>query len=209
MGAYELNMTAIGILAYGSLIDDPGVEIEPLIISRIRDVDTPFSIEFARSSSTRDGAPTVIPVHDGGSPVKAQILVLSKELELEQAEDLLWRRETRNEETDKHYSRPVSQSPNRMLVDKIEHWHDLEYVIYTQLGSNIVDLSAEKLADLAIQSAKGCAGNNFKDGISYLISIKKQGIVTSLSSDYEQEILKKTKSVSLEDAYVRARYASK
>ena len=51
----------IGILAYGSLIDDPGREIEPLIIRRLKGVETPFQIEFARSSSTRDGAPTLIP----------------------------------------------------------------------------------------------------------------------------------------------------
>ena len=51
----------IGILAYGSLIDDPGREIEPLIISGIKEVDTPFRIEFARASRTRDGAPKLIP----------------------------------------------------------------------------------------------------------------------------------------------------
>lgn len=83
-------MPAIGILAYGSLIDDPGVEIEPYIEARIQDIETPFSIEFARSSATRDGAPTVVPVEDGGAPVKAQILVLNNQIDLKNAEDLLW-----------------------------------------------------------------------------------------------------------------------
>lgn len=44
----------IGILAYGSLIEDPGKELKPLIIERIPNVKTPFSVEFARSSSSRE-----------------------------------------------------------------------------------------------------------------------------------------------------------
>ena len=52
----------IGILAYGSLIDDPGDEIKPLVKQKIEGVETPFAIEFARSSKSRNGAPTLIPV---------------------------------------------------------------------------------------------------------------------------------------------------
>jgi len=58
------RMGSIGILAYGSLIEEPGKEIEPLIRERRKGIKTPFSIEFARSSSTRDGAPTLVPVED-------------------------------------------------------------------------------------------------------------------------------------------------
>jgi len=46
-------MSNIGILAYGSLIEDPGSEINPLI-SEHQTVETPFCIEFARSSSSRN-----------------------------------------------------------------------------------------------------------------------------------------------------------
>ena len=63
-------MARIGILAFGSLIDEPGKVIGPLIRERISGIPTPFSIEFARSSSTRSGAPTLIPVDIGGSPVE-------------------------------------------------------------------------------------------------------------------------------------------
>lgn len=40
----------VGILAYGSLQNDPGMEIAPLIEHRIVEVLTPFEVEFARSS---------------------------------------------------------------------------------------------------------------------------------------------------------------
>src|SRR5262249_52648561 len=50
----------IGILAYGSLINDPGVEIEPLIVERIS-TRTPFPVEYARLSKSRGGGPTVVP----------------------------------------------------------------------------------------------------------------------------------------------------
>ncbi len=45
----------LGILAYGSLIDDPGEEIGGATSQRTA-MKTPFAIEFGRSSHTR-GAP--------------------------------------------------------------------------------------------------------------------------------------------------------
>ncbi len=38
----------IGILAFGSLIDNPGREIESALVGRKLDVITPFGVEFAR-----------------------------------------------------------------------------------------------------------------------------------------------------------------
>ncbi|GAA4131236.1 hypothetical protein ACFFTN_26415 [Aminobacter aganoensis] len=62
---------AVGILAYGSLIGDPGAEIEPAITSRIACL-TPFPVEFARQSRTRKGAPTLVPSERGAS-IRAQM----------------------------------------------------------------------------------------------------------------------------------------
>lgn len=74
----------IGILAYGSLISDPGIEIEPLIERRIPQ-PTPFPVEYARlSSRTRGGSPTVVP-HTSGIPVKAEVLVLSGSVHIDEA----------------------------------------------------------------------------------------------------------------------------
>ena len=66
----------VGILAYGSLISDPGREIEEAIIGVIDGVATPFNVEFARSSKKRGGAPTLVPVDDG-EPVTAKLFILN------------------------------------------------------------------------------------------------------------------------------------
>lgn len=198
-------MRRLGILAYGSLIEEPGEEIEPIIRERISSVETPFCIEFARSSSTRDGAPTVIPVESGGARVRATIFILDENTSIETAQDLLWRRETRNESTNKHYKRPASPNSNSMVIEQIAHFKGVKTVLYAKLGANITDLTPEKLSDLAIRSAKGNAGKKNKDGILYLISLKRQGIVTPLMLAYEEAILKKTNTPSLEDALTKIR----
>jgi hypothetical protein len=54
----------IGILAYGSLIGNPGFEIEPHITRRIA-CRTTFKVEFARTSKTRTSGPTLIPYDEG------------------------------------------------------------------------------------------------------------------------------------------------
>lgn len=88
-------MSKIGILAYGSLINDPGAEIAKLISEEI-EVTTPFAVEFVRLSSTRGGAPTLA-LHQSGRPVKAKVFILKGSVSLQEGKSLLWRRETRNE----------------------------------------------------------------------------------------------------------------
>ena len=92
----------IGILAYGSLIGDPGPEIEPHITRRIA-CRTPFKVEFARTSRTRKGGPTLVP-YEKGSPVAAQILVVN--VSLKEATDWLYRRETRKNDPNISYAPP-------------------------------------------------------------------------------------------------------
>jgi hypothetical protein len=84
----------IGILAFGSLIQDPGPELEARIVMRIK-TPTPFPVEYARiSGNTRGGAPTLVP-HDSGSPVSAEIFVLDDAVSVDEARNMLWRLETR------------------------------------------------------------------------------------------------------------------
>jgi hypothetical protein len=198
-------MPSIGILAYGSLIEDQGCEIKPLIIEHRKEVETPFCIEFARSSSSRSNAPTVIPIKTGGSRVQATILVLDASVSLERAEDLLWRRETRNECSEKHYVRPSTPAPNGVVVESLRNFNGIDVVIYTSIPPNIQDPSPKRLAELAVKSAKAEAGKCGRDGISYLISLKRQGISTPLMPAYECEILRITNTVSLEDALAKCR----
>lgn len=195
-------MKNIGILAYGSLIEDPGVEITPLIVNRISDVDTPFKIEFARKSSTRSNAPTLVCVSEGGSSVKGTILVLNSDVSLSEAESLLWRRETRRENSNLNYSNPTNPTQNTMTVEHINNFYGLSTVLFTKLGANIKYPTGDVLADLAIASARGNAGQKNMDGISYLISVKRQGISTPLMKSYEMEVLKKTNTNSLENALI-------
>lgn len=80
---------SVGILAYGSLIGDPGAEIAPVILGRI-ECRTPFKVEYARTSVSRMGAPTLVP-YDAGDHVAAQILVV--DLPIHEATNRLYRRE--------------------------------------------------------------------------------------------------------------------
>ena len=193
-------MKKIGILAYGSLIEDPGSELEPMIDEIIIDVDTPFNIEFARTSRTRDHAPTVVPVDVDGAPVKAVILVLKDGVDLRLAKDLLWRRETRNEGSDRHYLEPENPTPNQIVIVEAMGLGGIDTVLYTKFGANINKPTSKKLARLAIKSTAGQAGVAGKDGISYLMSLKRKKIVTPLMAEYEAEILKSLGVNSLEAA---------
>lgn len=198
-------MSTIGILAYGSLIEDPGIELEPLVLERIVGVQTPFNIEFARTSASRNGAPTVVPVEHLGAPVSAVILVLKDNVDVETAKDLLWRRETRNENSAKHYPNPTNPNVNQVVVSEVKNYNGIDLVLFTRIGANIDTPTAEKLAELAIESAKAKAGKDGKDGINYLISLKRQNITTPLMPEYERMILQFLGVETLEEAYETAR----
>lgn len=58
----------VGIIAYGSLLPDPGSEIEVATAEVIQDLVTPFPVEYARSSKKCDGSPTLVP-SQAGAPV--------------------------------------------------------------------------------------------------------------------------------------------
>ena len=198
-------MSKIGILAYGSLIEDPGIELEPLISEKIEGIETPFNIEFARSSSSRGGAPTVIPVESNGVSVKAVILVLNEDVEIEESKDILWRRETRNKDSGKKYPNPKDPTPEQVVVEAVSDLGGIQTVLYTKIGTNIDPLTPQKLAELAIASAKSKEGSNGRDGISYLLSLKRQNITTPLMPEYEQHILQILGVTKLEDALQAAR----
>jgi len=191
----------IGILAYGSLIDDPGDEIGPLIRDRIV-CRTPFKIEYARFSKSRGGAPTLIPVEKDGAQVNAIILVLANDIQLEEAKNMLWRREARQKDRTKGYTEKQQPGPNTVQVKTIRDFEGVDFVLYTQIGQNISPLSPEVLASLAIQSILGPAGSQELDGVRYLLSAKTNGIVTPLSDSYEGEILKQTETKDLAEAII-------
>jgi len=190
----------VGILAYGSLLEEPGEEIGPRIVERIAGVETPFHIEFVRSSPTRGGAPTVAPVASGGAVVLGTVLVLDDRVSIEEARDMLWRRETRREGSRQRYQKPTDPDPNKMVAEEIQNFAGVALVLYARFGPTLSNPTPEELARLAIMSAMSEAGKRGRDGISYLISLKRQGILTPLMPAYEKALLKNTGAASLEDA---------
>lgn len=186
----------IGILAYGSLVGDPGDELQPYVVRRI-DVKTPFAIEFARSSGTRCGGPTLVRVTAGGAAVDASVLVLKDTVDEELARDLLYRRETRR----------VGVSYRDAQTDWIStiSLAGLSACVYTDLKPNIDPLTVARLAQFAITSAARAAGADKKDGISYLEEQKRRGLETPLMPGYEAEVLSQTGGRDLADAWTRVR----
>jgi cation transport regulator ChaC len=131
-------MSAIAILAYGSLIDNPGPELSRYIVGR-RSVETPFHVEYARASRRRGGAPTLIPVTDGGSKVPAVLLVLAPSVSDSEAKDMLWRRET---DLKGHYAPPPNPTRNHVLIDVHPNLGGIPVVFSTRIGPNIEPLTA-------------------------------------------------------------------
>jgi cation transport regulator ChaC len=193
------NTRTVGILAYGSLIDDPEEEIGRAIIAVRGPVLTPFTVEFARKSSTRKGAPTLVPVERGGAQVQARILVL--DVPEEEAANRLYRREIRKVGSGRIYKASKTDEPNKVTIKRLENFQGVDAVFYTSIGANIEPLTATELARLAIVSVREAEPG--MDGISYLIRAKQNGIRTALSEQYEQEILRLVEAPDLEEALVR------
>lgn len=187
---------SVGILAFGSLIDEPGWEIAEAIVDRKSGVRTPFSVEFARKSIKRGGAPTLVPVPDGGSPVLAQILILN--ISEQQAKDRLWRREINKVGQGGCYQHSANPGLNTLIIERHERLEGIAIVLSARFLPTISPLTAEHLAALAIESARH--ENDGRDGISYLMNAKRNGIVTPLSDAYEREILRRTQTHNLADA---------
>jgi hypothetical protein len=192
----------LGILAYGSLIDDPGEEIGGATSRRVA-MKTPFAIEFGRSSHTRGGAPTLVPVKVGGAAVNAVLLVLKDSVSEEQAASMLWRRETRKKDNTKQYVPPEHPGPNSVLVKSVTIGG--VKILYTDFADSgkLKNPTAKQLAEFAVASARNRHVPEGRDGISYLISAKKAGIRTPLMPDYEREILRITGAATLEHALAK------
>lgn len=198
-------MSKIGILAFGSLLVDPGEEIESKIISTKKS-KTPFNVEFARKSTGRDGAPTLIQVDEGGAKVNAIILILEEDVTEVEATNMLYRREIDRVGCGKKYKRTTTPRQNAVEIKKVGNLSGIKTVLYASIGNNIRDLTPKVLAELAIESAKDKAGKKKRDGISYLIDAKHNGIKTPLMSEYEKEILLQTDTKDLFEAWVTCAY---
>lgn len=190
----------VGVLAYGSLIADPGIELAQCIVERIS-VVTPFNVEFKRSSAKRGGGPTLIPVSNGGNPVSAQVLIMNPNFSTELYKSMLWRRERGIADISQNYKESTPISVNTVRIRELSNFANVSTVLYTEIGQNIPEpVTGERLAELAIKSILGEAGKEACDGIRYLIDVTSKGIKTELSGVYKEEVLKRAGCTTLEDA---------
>ena len=190
----------IGILAFGSLITDPGWEIEEFTAEVIPGVETPFPVEYARRSTSRAGAPTLVPVPpEYGCPVQAQIIMLKKDIPLQLARDMLYRRElNRPGDLNKPYPTRLCQKPNRVVIVELSEFAGLERVLYTRLGVNFPEIvdptfdGHEKPELLSVAARDSLTEKTFftgRDGIQYLAAAIQNGINTPLTDIYRFAIM--------------------
>jgi hypothetical protein len=191
-------MPTVGILAYGSLIEDPGAEIEAARLRTESNVRTPFKIEFARKSQTRGYGPTLVPVAVGGDHVLAHIIILKEGISESEACDLVWRRETRQIGSGKRYVPSDHPGENTTVVKRAGKMQSIDTVLYTHIAANIQPLTAQELARLAVESV-GKAEPGM-DGITYVMDALGRGLKTPLSHAYEAEVKRLAGVHSLEDA---------
>jgi hypothetical protein len=197
----------IGLLVYGSLRWHPKGLRDVLDLEGAIDVQTPFAIEFARSSKWRDGCPTLVPVESGGSRVAAAVIPFLLGTSVPDAQTRVWQRELLR--TSGRYDRERDPGPNKVYVEPLEQYFaGFDVVLSVTIGSNIDHPDGETLADLAIASARAQAGARGEDGITYLIDAKKQGIATPLLPAYEAAVLRRLAVSSLEQAWATARSSS-
>jgi len=201
------RIVKVGLLAYGSLLWEPGPELADVLDlgSPINGVETPFNVEFARSTSSRGGGPTLVPVATGGAPVRGTIFPFRHRLSVHEAQTLVWRREVRR--SDGWYdSKRNADSRDKVFVDVEEGIHEgFDTVLFVRIPPNIEPLHGEELAARAILSARANSCPDGRDGISYLIGAKEAGIETPLRLDYESAILRMLNATSLKHARVGAR----
>ena len=194
-----------GIFGFGSLISDPGEELTKAT-GRRHDLETRFAVEYGRSSNTRGGAPTLVPVKTGGAKVKATVFVLKGSISEQEAENILYRRELHQVGSGRAYDPSAKPGKNSIVVAAWPNLIGLDKIFYTDFGDSgkLDNPTPALLAKLAVASARKREVPEGNDGISYLMNAKKAGIVTPLSADYEKEILKLTGAASLEQALAKA-----
>jgi len=197
----------IAILAYGSLISDPGAPLGDLIVER-RGSRTPFRVEYSRKSRSRADAPVLVPVERGGGCVDAKLLVLRDGVTPDDVKNELYWRETHLRDVGRLYRDPAEDDPELCRIvehapGEVEGADGLDLVLTTRFGVNLADLRAEFLAKLAIASVQTAKPG--KDGISYLRDNIRSGIETPLTEGYRAAVLSSLGASSLEDALLRAR----
>lgn len=199
-----------GILAFGSLIDEPGSEIGSQITERYMCFKTPFDIEYARSSTSRDGAPTLTKVDHQvwAKRVFARVLALNPSIGEAVTQDMLYRREIDHVgDMSKTYAAKPAKSP--VEIKKLKNFGDNLPIFYACLNPNLpiilnqnisLEDKAKHLAECAIRSVTKDTFQSQRDGIRYLDNAFQNGIITALTPLYYKAILDTLGATNLEEA---------
>ena len=137
-------------------------------------------------------------VQSGGASIPAVLLVLDEPVSVAVARALLYQRETR---------RDAAEIPENVdWITELPGFRGTSTCLYAALEANIPPpLTGEKLAGLALDSAKRPAGEKKLDGISYLAQQKRRGVSTPLMPSYEEALLARAGARDLDEAWRRAR----
>lgn len=172
---------ALAILAYGSLLDEPGPELAAVVVGRVP-CRTPFGVEYGRASQRWGGGPVLVPHPDGG-PVDGALLLLSGSLPLGAAVDMLADRE--------------GLVSGRGVV-QVDVPGQERLVLAASLPRNLPrpDMLPGALARRAARSA----GTGTRNGVAYLRRAMASGVVTPSTDAYARAIMELAGAGSLEEA---------
>jgi cation transport regulator ChaC len=189
----------VGILGYGSLISNPGFEIASHIVAQLP-VQTTFPVEYARSSGSRSGAPTLVPAsEDIGRPVKGVMFMLDEGIYEQAAKNILYRRELNcvGERRIVYQEKAQKAKKDGLLIKRNTRLTDVP-ALFAFLPPNIPEVldphktvseKARVLAELADESLTVQTFCCKRDGIQYLMDNLANQVDTPLSRPYEAAIL--------------------
>jgi len=205
----ENQAYSLGILVYGSMMGDPGKEMTRHTLATIP-VITPFAVEYARKSKNRSNAPVLVPVHEEGAKVKAQILVLKPHINEQMACDLLYRRAVNFvDEPAIVYTDKDKHENSGLEIQYLRDFENVKKVFYTAFPPNIENIinpditpdnKAKELAYLAIESLNMSTFCMQRDGIRCLIEDISSGIKTPLTDFYVREVINRASANDLNEA---------
>ena len=179
-GASPVPQSRLAILAYGSLLYEPGAALALRIVGA-EPCLTPFPVEYGRVSPRWGGGPVLVP-HERGGAVKGALLLLADDVDLGDAVEMLALREGLED------ARGVVQveMPGGRLV------------LTASLPRNLPapDMTADALAVRALDSAR----HGPRNGVAYLAGAVRAGVSTPLTAAYAARVLERLGAASLDEA---------
>jgi hypothetical protein len=171
-GRWPVPGRPLAVLAYGSLLWEPG-EVLGALVARREPCRTPFGVEYGRVSRRWGDGPVLVP-HPAGDPVDGALLHLREGVALGEAVEALRIRE----------GLPDARG---VIEVQIPDRDDL-LVLCAALPHNLTpaEMTPAGLAGRAIASVR--AGGT-RNGVAYLRGATACGVLTRLTAGYAVEVV--------------------